>query len=235
MNHKTNMKPVRLNYRYSNPFCCSALAVSCLLMLTLSSELRAQTATAKARTFATAQLAADALIDAAEKFDEAALKDILGPDSYDIVHSADPTADREIAKEFAIQARTKNSVSLQPKNTRRAFLLVGEEDWPFPVPIVETSWRLGFRCEGGPAGNPISPNRPQRAGRDPNLPQLRRGAACIRADETRQRRCESIRATDHQHGRRTGWPDVAKQRRNLGRTNRGQSLTGDRSRLHQPR
>src|SRR6185369_6893875 len=44
-------------------------------------------ATTKAKSFATAEAAANALVDAAEKFDEAALTEILGPDSYDIIHT----------------------------------------------------------------------------------------------------------------------------------------------------
>ena len=56
------------------------------------------TATAKAKTFATAQEAANALIEAAEQFDETALTEILGPDSYDIIHTGEPARDREVAK-----------------------------------------------------------------------------------------------------------------------------------------
>ena len=149
MNQKTNLKSERLKHSYSHPLTISALAVSFLLVLAIASQLRAQTAAAKARTFTSAQSAADALIDAAEKFDEAALQDILGPDSYDIVHSSEPTADREIAKEFAVQARIKNRVSLQPKNPRRAFLLIGEDDWPFPVPIVKQADGWAFDAKAG--------------------------------------------------------------------------------------
>ena len=46
--------------------------------------------TPKARSFASAQEAANALIDAAEQFDETALTEILGADSYDIVHTGEP-------------------------------------------------------------------------------------------------------------------------------------------------
>jgi hypothetical protein len=138
MNQKTNVNSKGVDRSYSERFTAvSALAVSCLLLLALAFQAEAQTMAAKARTFPTAQAAADALIDAAEKFDETDLKDILGPDSADIVSSGEPAADRETAKEFATKARTKTKISLQPKNPRRAFLLIGDDDWPFPVPLVK--------------------------------------------------------------------------------------------------
>jgi len=106
------------------------------------------TVTTKAKSFKTAEEAANALIDAAEKYDETALLEILGPDSYDIIHTGEPARDREVAQQFATQARAKNHVALQPKNTRRAFLNVGEDDWPFPVPLVKgpTGWSFDTRA-----------------------------------------------------------------------------------------
>src|SRR6266550_358650 len=76
----------------------------CLLLLSVM-RTHAQTVTAKAKAFGSAEEAANALIDAAEKFDEAALHEILGSDSWDIIHTDEPARDREIAKEFAALAR----------------------------------------------------------------------------------------------------------------------------------
>ena len=103
----------------------------------------------KARTFATAQEAANALIEATEKFDEAALTDILGPNSYDIIHTGEPARDREVAQKFAEQARIKTNISLQPKNPRRAILTIGEDDWPFAVPIVKVGSTWSFDAAAG--------------------------------------------------------------------------------------
>ena len=60
------------------------------------------------RAFATAKEAADALIQAAESFDVAALKEILGPDSDDIISSEDPVQDKNRAVAFAQKAKEKN-------------------------------------------------------------------------------------------------------------------------------
>ncbi len=89
-----------------------------------------------AQTFDTPQQAADALVAAAEQFDERALREIFGPGGEDIVFSGEYPQDRKRASDFAAEAREKKSVSEDSKKGNRAFLLVGNEDWPFPVPIV---------------------------------------------------------------------------------------------------
>jgi hypothetical protein len=125
---------------------------TCFFAVTLFCSLLAPLVTAqmsKAKTFATAQEAADALIEAAEKFDEAGLVEILGPDSYDIIHTGEPARDREVAQKFAEQARVKKAVKLQPKNPRRAILEIGEDDWPFAVPIVKVGTTWSFDTKAG--------------------------------------------------------------------------------------
>jgi len=94
--------------------------------------------------FDTPQKAADALVDAAEKFDMAALTEIFGHEGNDIIFSGEIGLDRKHATDFAAQARIKKSVSVDPKAGARAFLLVGEEDWPFPVPLVQRGGKWHF-------------------------------------------------------------------------------------------
>lgn len=128
----------------------SLTAFSLMWLLVFSLLASAQTTvTTKARSFKTADEAANALIEAAEKYDETALAEILGPDSYDIIHTGEPARDREVAQLFASQARVKNNVALQPKNMRRAFLNVGEDDWPFPVPLVKGPAGWSFDARAG--------------------------------------------------------------------------------------
>jgi hypothetical protein len=107
------------------------------------------TSVAVARTFDTPQIAADALVDAAEKFDVGVLEEIFGPDGDDIVFSGEYPQDRQRALDFAAQARQKKSVSVDPKTGNRAFLLVGNEDWPFPVPMVKTGDKWHFDAQAG--------------------------------------------------------------------------------------
>jgi len=102
-----------------------------------------------ARVFATPQQAADALVDAAERFDVVALTQIFGPDGHDIVFTGEFAQDRKHAADFGAAARQKKSVSVDPKTGKRAFLLVGNEDWPFPVPLVLRGGKWSFDWRAG--------------------------------------------------------------------------------------
>ena len=143
----TSNKPITLHSRViwsvaATLFCLAAAS-------TVSTVMGQTTVEKKGRSFATAQEAANALIDAAEKFDQEALTEILGPESYDIIHTGEPARDREVAQKFAEQARIKTNVSLQPKNPRRAILEIGEDNWPFAVPIVKVGPSWFFDSKAG--------------------------------------------------------------------------------------
>lgn len=100
-------------------------------------------------TFETPQQAADALIAAAERFDVARLDELFGPAGKDLVSSGEPAQDRQRASDFVSAAHEKMSVSIDKKNKARAFLLIGNDDWPFPVPIVKRSTRWSFDTAAG--------------------------------------------------------------------------------------
>jgi hypothetical protein len=102
-----------------------------------------------AKTFDTPEQAADALVDAAEKFDVRALEEIFGPDGDDIVLSGEYPLDRHRAADFASEAKEKKSISVDPKKGSRAFLLVGDEDWPFPVPLIRAGDKWYFDAKAG--------------------------------------------------------------------------------------
>lgn len=102
-----------------------------------------------AKMFNTPQEAAEELVDAAEKFDVPALEEIFGPDGDEIVFSGEYPQDRQRASDFAAEAREKKSVSVDPKKGNRAFLLVGNEDWPFPVPLVKSGSKWYFDANAG--------------------------------------------------------------------------------------
>jgi hypothetical protein len=125
-----------------------AILLSCVLSSPIYAQQAATTA-AKRKTFSTPQEAANALIIAAEKFDVPALEQIFGPEGKDIIHSGEPARDQEIAQQFAGQARKKMEVSIDPTTKRRAVISVGEEEWPFPVPLVKTGTAWSFDSKAG--------------------------------------------------------------------------------------
>jgi len=102
-----------------------------------------------AMTFDTPQQAADALVQAADRFDRPAIEAIFGSSGTDIVLSGEDAQDRQRAKDFSAAAHEKMQVSIDPKNKNRAFLLIGDEDWPFPLPIVKRGAKWAFDARAG--------------------------------------------------------------------------------------
>jgi hypothetical protein len=101
------------------------------------------------KSFSTPQAAVDALIQAMENYDVPALLEIFGPDGEDFISSADPVRDKSVGTAFAVKAREKNSITIDPKNPARATLLVGNSDWPLPVPIVKRQGKWYFDSKEG--------------------------------------------------------------------------------------
>jgi hypothetical protein len=83
-----------------------------------------------------------ALLSAAEKADMAALTKVLGSEANDIIFTGEPAREAELFAAFTEQARAKKTVSMDPKDKNRAYLLIGQNDWPFALPMVKhgSSW-----------------------------------------------------------------------------------------------
>jgi len=90
------------------------------------------------RSFATPQEAAQALVDASSQNDTAALLKLFGPQGVDIVKSGDPADDKDSRAEFARRAHEKMEVQVEPSNPNRAVIIAGNQNWPFPVPLIRT-------------------------------------------------------------------------------------------------
>ena len=74
---------------------------------------------------------------------------IFGPDGKDFVASADPVEDKNNAAAFATEARAKNSISIDPAKPNRAIIIVGEEEWPMPVPLIKKNGKWYFEAKSG--------------------------------------------------------------------------------------
>jgi hypothetical protein len=110
---------------------------------------RAAAPAAAVKTFDSPQQAAVALIDAADRFDTQALTQLFGPAATDVIFTKEPAQDRARAKEFVAKAREKEHVAIDPKNPSRAILIVGNQDWPFPAPIVKRGATWSFDLAAG--------------------------------------------------------------------------------------
>jgi hypothetical protein len=112
-------------------------------------QSKQETAQITQQTFSTPEQAAQALIQAAEGYDVPALMKILGPDAQDLVSSGDPVRDKNRGVAFAKLAHEKQSVTLDSKDPNRATLSVGDDDWPYPIPIVKRNGAWSYDSKAG--------------------------------------------------------------------------------------
>jgi hypothetical protein len=118
------------------------LQVGVLALLFAAPTLAAQKAAAVNQSrFATPEEAVDALAHAAETKDQAALTAIFGPDRAKL-QTGDPVEDNNALERFA--ANLAKSHRLEKVGDSKCTLLVGEDNWPSPIPIVKdgSQWRF---------------------------------------------------------------------------------------------
>jgi Protein of unknown function (DUF2950) len=131
----------------------SAIAISCLLGVASNAAPTKPDAAAasqpKQKEFDTPKQAADALIQVAANFDVAGAKEVLGPDGEDLISSEDPVMDKNRAAAFAAKAKEKNSIEMDKKDPNRAILVVGNDDFPLPIPIVKHKGKWSFDTKVG--------------------------------------------------------------------------------------
>jgi hypothetical protein len=101
------------------------------------------------KTFDTPEAAAQALIDAAAANNVAELDAIFGMQGKTILTSGDPTRDKAERDEFVSIARTKNVLERDSMDPNRMILSIGNDDWPFPVPIVKKDGKWRFDSSMG--------------------------------------------------------------------------------------
>jgi len=97
--------------------------------------------------FDTPQAAVEAFAAALERGDTAALAGLLGPGSESLVSSGDAVQDAADRKEFLDAYRTRSAIVEDGKDRRT--LVIGANDWPFPVPLVARGDRWLFDGEAG--------------------------------------------------------------------------------------
>jgi hypothetical protein len=123
-----------------NSLCAAGLVLTTAILLHAAPPQQA---------FPTAREAAQALVDAAEHNDTAALLKLFGPAGKDIVESGDPAEDKTSRSEFARLAHEKLQVEPDPGAPSAMILTIGEQAWPFPVPIVQKDGKWSFDSARG--------------------------------------------------------------------------------------
>src|SRR5215510_5664251 len=129
------MKPIAARHVCAGLMSLASLVFATHAVLGANPQQKAATRraapAAAVKSFDSPQQAADALVAAAETFDTAALEQLFGPSTKDVIFSKEPAQDRQRAKDFVERAREKEDVTIDPKNRTRATLLVGKDNWPF--------------------------------------------------------------------------------------------------------
>ena len=92
------------------------------------------------RTFASAEDAGRAFFAAMQAPDEETPLSILGPAGKDVISSGDPTEDLNARAGFVVKYHEMHRFVTEPNGT--VTLVVGAENWPFPIPLVNNhgSW-----------------------------------------------------------------------------------------------
>lgn len=93
-------------------------------------------------TFPSPEKAVKGMVEALKADDSNALSAIFGPGSEDLISSGDPVADKAEHERFINSYEQKNR--LIEEGTEKVILCIGDEDWPFPVPIIKEAgaWRF---------------------------------------------------------------------------------------------
>jgi DUF2950 family protein len=101
------------------------------------------------KTFSSPQEASDALVAAIQSNDEKALLDILGPDGKQIVSSGDEVEDANARANFLQKYKEMHRLVKEPDGTTS--LIIGAENWPAPIPLVNKGNSWYFDTEAGKA------------------------------------------------------------------------------------
>ena len=92
--------------------------------------------------FGTSEAAVEVLLTAFKNSDDEALRALFGAEYADRLLSKDKAAAREDRTRLSEAAQKKMTVRKQTAD--RAILVLGENDWPFPIPLVRSGsdWRF---------------------------------------------------------------------------------------------
>ncbi|MCH8055352.1 MAG: DUF2950 domain-containing protein [Deltaproteobacteria bacterium] len=103
-------------------------------------------ASAKQKGFASAEEAVKAAIAAAKNNDDNEMLAIFGADAKDLISSGDAVADKTRRGRFLKAYHEKNQLVEEGK---KMVLVIGQQNWPFPIPVVKRGNGWVFDTEQG--------------------------------------------------------------------------------------
>jgi Protein of unknown function (DUF2950) len=97
--------------------------------------------------FTTPEDAISALVDAAKSQDQKTLLTVLGPDGQAVVSSGDSVADANARESFVSAYDAKHALELEGDGSQT--LVIGNDDWPFPIPLINKGGKWQFDTKAG--------------------------------------------------------------------------------------
>jgi hypothetical protein len=91
------------------------------------------------QSFSSPEAAFEALVAAIEKNDATAMTRLLGPGVEDVLDSGDAVGDRADRERFVAAYKARHA--LEASGGEKSMLILGEEDFPFPIPVVRRDGR----------------------------------------------------------------------------------------------
>jgi hypothetical protein len=136
-----NLKPRQGNSNMKISSIMMSIATTTLLV---SGAVLAQSAPPKLqqKTFSTPEDAVVALVDSNKSGDLNALRALFGAEGEKLLDSGDPVRDQRGREVFLVAYSEK--AALMTVSPTREILYVGNEEWPFPIPLVKEgqAWRF---------------------------------------------------------------------------------------------
>lgn len=127
-------------YRYASLTLLASIAVAFLLTPASAQE-------AKQKVFGSPEEAMKVLAETIQGGDSKGLLAVLGPDSQDIIDSGDEVADKNVRERFVKIYQER--IDFVKEKGDRVSVILGNNNWPFPIPIVKKGEGWVFDAKTG--------------------------------------------------------------------------------------
>jgi hypothetical protein len=117
-----------------------------LLIIAFFAQAQAASVQIKQKSFPSAEEAVNALVAAIKINDNKELLAIFGPAGEEVISSGDPVSDQDRMERFLKKYEEKNSLVSQKD---RVTLILGQDEWPFPIPVVKKGKTWSFDTAKG--------------------------------------------------------------------------------------
>ncbi len=133
------------NKKSSAHYMFRLLSASLVVMIFVFAGMTAD-AGVKQKGYASAEEAVKDFVSAIKSDNNKELLSIFGPDAKKLISSGDPVSDRQRREKFIAEYDSKNSLAREGK---KMVLIIGEKDWPFPIPLIEKGDEWFFDTKAG--------------------------------------------------------------------------------------